>query len=247
MGPGFSGGLQVKTESGTQVASEVRHGAVRRRRCEWERPHNVSWHSAAADDAEWMPGKSRDRLALLVLTEPSSWMPDRSIAPSAFSRGRRRGAALEAALARLGAGRGECWATAPLRGERTARLGSTGGGQDAGGAPPHHPTETFVRPEGGWGHNSCSTEGPNGRRKGTPSRRYRCGRRSLSPASPGLSRAGRRPRRRRRGCPAAGAGRPPRRPRTAGRSRMSPPSPPSAGLACSAAGRSGRTTSSART
>src|SRR5262249_35687013 len=56
---------------------EVRHGAGRRRWCEGEQPHTLSWRSAAADDAEWMSGKSRDRLALLVLTEASSWMSDR--------------------------------------------------------------------------------------------------------------------------------------------------------------------------
>src|SRR5215510_1529849 len=47
---------------------------MRRRWCEWEQPHTLSWRTAAADDAEWMSGKSRDRLALLVLTEASSWM-----------------------------------------------------------------------------------------------------------------------------------------------------------------------------
>ena len=36
-----------------------------------------SWRSAVADDAEWMSGKSRTRLAP-VLTEASSWMSDRS-------------------------------------------------------------------------------------------------------------------------------------------------------------------------
>lgn len=56
--------------------NEVRHGAMRRRWCEWEQPHTRSWRSAAADDAEWMSGKFRNRLAL-VLTEGSSWMSDR--------------------------------------------------------------------------------------------------------------------------------------------------------------------------
>src|SRR5262245_6062996 len=60
-----------------QSGDRNRHGASRRRWREWGRPHNVSWRPAAAGDAEWTSGKSRDRLALLVLTEPSSWMPDR--------------------------------------------------------------------------------------------------------------------------------------------------------------------------
>jgi hypothetical protein len=42
---------------------EVRRGASRRRGIEWERPHTVSWRSAIADDAEWLSGKSRNRLA----------------------------------------------------------------------------------------------------------------------------------------------------------------------------------------
>jgi hypothetical protein len=50
---------------------------MRRRRCEWEQPHNVSWRPAKAGDAEWMFGKSRSRLAP-VLTEAPSWMSDRS-------------------------------------------------------------------------------------------------------------------------------------------------------------------------
>src|SRR6516165_12548263 len=41
-----------------------RHGAVRRRWREWEQPHTLSWRSAVADDAKWMSGKSRARLAL---------------------------------------------------------------------------------------------------------------------------------------------------------------------------------------
>src|SRR5262245_62085205 len=35
----------------------------------------LSWRSASADDAEWMSGKSRARLAP-VLTDGSSWMSD---------------------------------------------------------------------------------------------------------------------------------------------------------------------------
>jgi len=53
----------------------VRHGALRRRRREWEQPYTLSWRSASADDAEWMSGKSRARLAP-VLTGGSSWMSD---------------------------------------------------------------------------------------------------------------------------------------------------------------------------
>ena len=50
-----------------------RHGAMRRRRREGGRPHTLSWRAAWAADAEWMSGKSRNRLAL-ALTEASSWM-----------------------------------------------------------------------------------------------------------------------------------------------------------------------------
>jgi hypothetical protein len=49
-----------------------RHGARRRRWREWEQPHTLSWRAAWAADAEWMSGKSRNRLAP-VLTEASSW------------------------------------------------------------------------------------------------------------------------------------------------------------------------------
>jgi len=65
-----------RSRAGLRLHPGVRHGALRRRRCEWEQPHTLSWRSAFADDAEWMSGKSRDRLAL-VLTEASSWMSDR--------------------------------------------------------------------------------------------------------------------------------------------------------------------------
>jgi hypothetical protein len=58
--------------AGLRSHPEVRLGASRRRGIEWERPHTLSWRSAIADDAEWMSGKSRHRLAL-VLTEASSW------------------------------------------------------------------------------------------------------------------------------------------------------------------------------
>src|SRR5262249_53578455 len=50
-----------------------RHGAMRRRWCEWEQPHTLSWRAAWAADAEWMSGKSRNRLAP-DFTEASSWM-----------------------------------------------------------------------------------------------------------------------------------------------------------------------------
>ena len=68
--------VQVKIESGTQVASRGPTWRIATPRCEWEQPHTLSWRSAIADDAEWMSGKSRDRLAP-VLTEASSWMSDR--------------------------------------------------------------------------------------------------------------------------------------------------------------------------
>ena len=48
-----------------------------------------SWRSAKADDAEWMFGKSRNRLAP-VLTEASSWMSDRR-AQVAFGQATRNG------------------------------------------------------------------------------------------------------------------------------------------------------------
>ena len=64
-----------RSRAGLRLHPEVRHGALRRRWCEWEQPHYLSWCSASADDAEWMFGKSRTRLAP-VLTEASSWMSD---------------------------------------------------------------------------------------------------------------------------------------------------------------------------
>jgi hypothetical protein len=62
--------------AGLRSHPEVRRGAARRRGIEWERPHTLSWRSALADDAEWMSGKSRNRLAP-VLTGVSSWTSDR--------------------------------------------------------------------------------------------------------------------------------------------------------------------------
>src|SRR6516164_6049243 len=73
-----SGGFTSRSRAGLRLHPEVRHGAKRRRWCEWEQPHTLSWHSASVGDAEWMSGKSRFRLAL-VLTEASSWMSDRSM------------------------------------------------------------------------------------------------------------------------------------------------------------------------
>ena len=66
-----------RSVAGPRSHPEVRRGASRRRGIEWERPHTLSWRSAIADDAEWMSGKSRNRLAP-VLTEASSWTSDRS-------------------------------------------------------------------------------------------------------------------------------------------------------------------------
>ena len=66
-----------RSRAGLRSHPEVRRGASRRRGIEWERPHTLSWRSAKADDAEWMSGKSRHRLAP-VLTEASSWTSDRS-------------------------------------------------------------------------------------------------------------------------------------------------------------------------
>src|SRR5262249_10032674 len=50
--------------AGLRLYPGVRHGALRRRWCEWEQPHTLSWRSTFVDDAEWMSGKSRARLAL---------------------------------------------------------------------------------------------------------------------------------------------------------------------------------------
>ena len=55
-----NGGLYVKSTGEPTVHVDV---ARRRRRCEWEQPYTLSWRSASADDAEWMSGKSRARLA----------------------------------------------------------------------------------------------------------------------------------------------------------------------------------------
>ena len=78
-------GSQLRQDRGrdTGCIPGVRHGAVRRRWCEWEQPHNASWRPAGSGDAEWMFGMSRARLAP-VLTEPSSWMADRSAQRSSY-------------------------------------------------------------------------------------------------------------------------------------------------------------------
>src|SRR5262249_2954073 len=70
-------GFESRSRAGLRLHPGVRHGAARRRRCEWEQPHNVSWRPAAAGDAEWMSGKSRARLAP-ALTKAPSWMSDLS-------------------------------------------------------------------------------------------------------------------------------------------------------------------------
>jgi hypothetical protein len=69
-----------RSRAGLGSHPEARRGASRRRGIEWERPHSVSWHSAIADDAEWVSGKSRNRLAP-VLTEASSWRSDQRAHP----------------------------------------------------------------------------------------------------------------------------------------------------------------------
>src|SRR6516225_5285567 len=68
-------GSTSRSRAGRRLHPEVGHGAVRRRWCEWGQPHNVSWRAALAADAEWMSGKSRNRLAP-VLTKASSWRSD---------------------------------------------------------------------------------------------------------------------------------------------------------------------------
>src|SRR6516164_2015043 len=100
-----TGPASVRSESrsraGLRLHPEVRHGAVRRRWCEWERPHYVSWRPAAAGDAEWMSGKSRSRLAP-VLTEAPSWMSDLSaLGTTASARRSRRRMALNYSLSRF--------------------------------------------------------------------------------------------------------------------------------------------------
>jgi hypothetical protein len=67
-----------RSVAGPRSHPEVRRGALRRRGVEWERPHTLSWRSAIADYAEWMSGKSRDRLAP-GLTEASSWTTVRRV------------------------------------------------------------------------------------------------------------------------------------------------------------------------
>src|SRR6516165_7381557 len=57
-----SGGFTSRSRAGLRLHPGDRHGALRRRRCEWEQPYTLSWRSAKADDAEWMFGQSRSRL-----------------------------------------------------------------------------------------------------------------------------------------------------------------------------------------
>src|SRR5262249_33704941 len=83
MAPGarFGGTTRVSRQDrgrDSGCTSGDRHGAMRRRRCEWGQPHTLSWRAAWAADAEWMSGKSRNRLAP-VLTEASSWMSVRRV------------------------------------------------------------------------------------------------------------------------------------------------------------------------
>src|SRR5208283_3815673 len=75
--PGEGTLSRSRSRAGPRPHPEVRRGASRRRGIEWERPHTLSWRSTKVDDAEWMSGKSRNRLAP-VLTEASSWTSDRS-------------------------------------------------------------------------------------------------------------------------------------------------------------------------
>src|SRR5262245_53848211 len=48
--------LQSRSRAGLRLHPGVRPGAVRRRWCEGEQPHNLSWRSAFAADAEGMSG-----------------------------------------------------------------------------------------------------------------------------------------------------------------------------------------------
>jgi hypothetical protein len=57
------GHFHARSRAGLKVHPVVGHGALQRRWCEWEQPNKLSWRSAAADDAEWMFERSRDRLA----------------------------------------------------------------------------------------------------------------------------------------------------------------------------------------
>src|SRR5262249_7495412 len=79
---GFTSG----SRAGLRLHPGVRQGAVRRRRGEWGQPHTLSWRAAWAADAEWLSGKSRNRLAP-ALTEASSWMSVfRALATAASAR-----------------------------------------------------------------------------------------------------------------------------------------------------------------
>src|SRR6516162_10937000 len=63
MGPAGRRLSSSRSRAGLRSHPEVRRRAARRRGVEWEQPHTLSWCSASADDAEWMSGKSRARLA----------------------------------------------------------------------------------------------------------------------------------------------------------------------------------------
>jgi hypothetical protein len=49
-------GSTSRPRAGLRLHPEVRHGAMRRRWCEWGQPHTLSWRAASAADAEWMSG-----------------------------------------------------------------------------------------------------------------------------------------------------------------------------------------------
>ena len=69
-----------RSRAGLRLHPEVRHGALRRRWCEWEQPHNLSWHSAP----RMMPNRCLGRPVLClapVLTGGSSWISDRLAIP----------------------------------------------------------------------------------------------------------------------------------------------------------------------
>src|SRR5262245_15423382 len=69
-GPWPRAGLRASLRTSDTVPRVVTHAG--------EQPHTLSWRSLAADDAGWMFGKSRTRLAP-ALTKASSWMSDRRL------------------------------------------------------------------------------------------------------------------------------------------------------------------------
>jgi hypothetical protein len=75
---GGSRSTTSRSRAGLRLHPEVRHGALRRRWCEWEQPHNLSWHSAP----RMMPNGCLGSPVLClapVLRGGSSWMSDRSV------------------------------------------------------------------------------------------------------------------------------------------------------------------------